>query len=252
MRPERSWRPIPSTRMSQAPMGPVARDPRAALPRSQVELIAIGNGTASRETDKLAAELVAKHPDLHAHQDHGVGSRRLSLFRLGLCEPGAARSRCVHSRRRLHRAAAAGSAGGAREDRSEIHRRRPVPARSCRAQALSLTRRGRGGLRERRRRRSQHRLGAAARARVGLGEWVAQNIVSHRDANGPFRTRKALLRSRAWARKPSSRRRASCASRTATILSTHPACTRKPILWCDDYRGDKERHQSFDRQRRAY
>ena len=30
-------------------------------------------------------------------------------------------------------------------------------------------------------------------ARVsGLGEWVAQNIVSHRDANGPFRTRKAL------------------------------------------------------------
>nr|WP_238355764.1 Tex family protein [Kribbella sandramycini] len=30
----------------------------------QVELIAIGNGTASRETDKLAAELIAKHPEL--------------------------------------------------------------------------------------------------------------------------------------------------------------------------------------------
>jgi uncharacterized protein len=29
-----------------------------------VELIAIGNGTASRETDKLAGELVAKHPEL--------------------------------------------------------------------------------------------------------------------------------------------------------------------------------------------
>jgi uncharacterized protein len=30
-------------------------------------------------------------------------------------------------------------------------------------------------------------------ARVsGLGEWVAQNIVRHRDANGPFRSRKAL------------------------------------------------------------
>jgi protein Tex len=29
-----------------------------------VELIAIGNGTASRETDKLAAELIAKHPQL--------------------------------------------------------------------------------------------------------------------------------------------------------------------------------------------
>lgn len=29
-----------------------------------VELIAIGNGTASRETDKLAAELISKHPEL--------------------------------------------------------------------------------------------------------------------------------------------------------------------------------------------
>ena len=30
-------------------------------------------------------------------------------------------------------------------------------------------------------------------ARVsGLGEWVAQNIVSHRDSNGPFKTRKSL------------------------------------------------------------
>ncbi|WP_344220666.1 Tex family protein [Kribbella sancticallisti] len=30
----------------------------------KVDLIAIGNGTASRETDKLAAELIAKHPEL--------------------------------------------------------------------------------------------------------------------------------------------------------------------------------------------
>jgi uncharacterized protein len=30
----------------------------------RVELIAIGNGTASRETDKLAAELMARHPEL--------------------------------------------------------------------------------------------------------------------------------------------------------------------------------------------
>lgn len=32
--------------------------------KHQVELIAIGNGTASRETEKLAAELIQKHPDL--------------------------------------------------------------------------------------------------------------------------------------------------------------------------------------------
>jgi uncharacterized protein len=32
-------------------------------------------------------------------------------------------------------------------------------------------------------------------ARVsGLGDWVAQNIVTHRDANGPFKTRKALTK----------------------------------------------------------
>ncbi|TXJ86854.1 RNA-binding transcriptional accessory protein [Streptomyces lavendulae] len=30
-----------------------------------VELVAIGNGTASRETDKLATELIAKHPELN-------------------------------------------------------------------------------------------------------------------------------------------------------------------------------------------
>src|SRR5439155_12712798 len=32
--------------------------------RHAVELVAIGNGTASRETDRLAGELIGKHPDL--------------------------------------------------------------------------------------------------------------------------------------------------------------------------------------------
>ncbi|KNE75780.1 Transcription accessory protein (S1 RNA-binding domain) [Candidatus Burkholderia crenata] len=32
--------------------------------QTQAELISIGNGTASRETDKLASELIAKHPEL--------------------------------------------------------------------------------------------------------------------------------------------------------------------------------------------
>ncbi len=35
----------------------------ALAKRHKAELIAIGNGTASRETDKLAAELLAKHPE---------------------------------------------------------------------------------------------------------------------------------------------------------------------------------------------
>lgn len=33
-----------------------------------VELISIGNGTASRETDRLAAELIRRHPDLHLNK----------------------------------------------------------------------------------------------------------------------------------------------------------------------------------------
>jgi uncharacterized protein len=36
----------------------------ALCARFSVDLIAIGNGTASRETDKLAGELIAKHPEL--------------------------------------------------------------------------------------------------------------------------------------------------------------------------------------------
>ncbi len=37
----------------------------ALCARHQVELISIGNGTASRETDKLASELIAKYPELN-------------------------------------------------------------------------------------------------------------------------------------------------------------------------------------------
>jgi uncharacterized protein len=40
-----------------------------------VELIAIGNGTASRETDKLAADLIKKHPELKC-RDRGERGRR--------------------------------------------------------------------------------------------------------------------------------------------------------------------------------
>jgi len=37
----------------------------ALAKKHKVELISIGNGTASRETDKLAKELIQKHPELH-------------------------------------------------------------------------------------------------------------------------------------------------------------------------------------------
>lgn len=40
----------------------------ALCKKYNVELISIGNGTASRETDKLAAEMLKKHPDLTAQK----------------------------------------------------------------------------------------------------------------------------------------------------------------------------------------
>jgi len=43
--------------------GSIAKLARMAM-ATQAELISIGNGTASRETDRLAAELIAKHPEL--------------------------------------------------------------------------------------------------------------------------------------------------------------------------------------------
>ena len=94
----------------------------------RVDLIAIGNGTASRETDKLATEsgkTVAGSEDV---EDRGVGSRRLGLFGVGLCLRGIAGARRHPARRGLDRAAAAGSAGRAGQDRSQGDRRRAVPA----------------------------------------------------------------------------------------------------------------------------
>jgi uncharacterized protein len=47
------------------------------------ELISIGNGTASRETDKLAADLMKRHPGIQAGQGRRQRGRRLGVFGLG-------------------------------------------------------------------------------------------------------------------------------------------------------------------------
>ena len=82
-----------------------------------VELIAIGNGTASRETDKLAGELIKRHPELQPDQGDGVRGRRVGLLRLGVRLAGAARHGRLAARRGLHRPPAAGPAGRAGQDR---------------------------------------------------------------------------------------------------------------------------------------
>jgi uncharacterized protein len=165
----------------------------AALCRThKVELVAIGNGTASRETDKLAAELIARHPDL-------------GLTRVMVSEAGAS----VYS----------ASAYAARElpdlDVSirgavSIARRLQDPlAELVKIDPKSI------GVGQYQHDLSEHLLSrsldavvedcvngvgvdvntasAPLLARVsGLGERVAQSIVAHRDAGGAFTTRTAL------------------------------------------------------------
>jgi uncharacterized protein len=104
-----------------------------------VNLIAIGNGTASRETDRLAADLMKllekngpsqrRMVTSRYSKDSGQRGRRLGLFRQRICQPGNARRGCQPARRRQHRPPPAGSAGRAGQDRPQIHRRGPVPAR---------------------------------------------------------------------------------------------------------------------------
>ncbi len=164
--PARCSTPPPSTRTSRATTGTarIATIGRLAA-KHQVSLIAIGNGTASRETDKLAQDVIKRYPEARADQDRGLGSRRLGLFRLRIRRASEFPDLDVsHARRGLHRPPPAGPAGRTGQDRPEIHRRRPVPARRLADQAGAHARcRGRG-LRQRRRRRRQYRLGAAAGA----------------------------------------------------------------------------------------
>ena len=195
----------------------------ALVARFSVELIAIGNGTASRETDALAAELISQYPGEQADQDRGLGGGRLGVLRFGVRLGRTARHGRLAARRGLDRAAPAGPARRAGEDRPQVDRRRPVPARRLRDAARALARRGRRGRGERGRCRRQHRLGAAAVA--GLGH----RRVAGGEHRGPPRRRTARSAParpaqgcRAWAPRLSSSARASCASAAATTRSTPP------------------------------
>jgi len=158
----------------------------------RVELIAIGNGTASRETDRLAAELVAKQPEL-------------KLTKVMVSEAGAS----VYSASAYASAELPGLDVTLRGAVSIARRLQDPLAELVKIEPKAI---GVG--------QYQHDLppGQLARsldavvedcvngvgvdvntasapllARVsGLTERVAGNIVAHRDAHGPFRSRAAL------------------------------------------------------------
>lgn len=160
----------------------------------KVELVAIGNGTASRETDKLAGELVSKHPDLQLTKimvsEAGASVYSASAFAsqelpdLDVSIRGA-----VSIARRLQDPLAelvkidpkSIGVGQYQHDLAEYKLSRSLDAvvEDC-VNAVGV---------------DLNTASAPLLARVsGLGDWVAQNIVTHRDANGPFKTRKALTK----------------------------------------------------------
>ena len=91
-----------------------------------VDLISIGNGTASRETDKLAGELIKKHPELKLTKIvvSEAGASVYSASELAsheFPELDVSLRGAVSIARRLQ-----DPARRAGEDRSEVHRRRSV------------------------------------------------------------------------------------------------------------------------------
>jgi protein Tex len=158
----------------------------------KVELISIGNGTASRETDKLATELVKLLPDLKMSKivvsEAGASVYSASAFAaeempdLDVTLRGA-----VSIARRLQDPLAelvkidpkSIGVGQYQHDLSEHKLSRALDAvvEDC-VNAVGV---------------DVNTASTPLLARVaGIGTGLAQNIVLHRDANGPFRSRKSL------------------------------------------------------------
>ncbi|WP_051717273.1 Tex family protein [Streptomyces megasporus] len=158
----------------------------------RVELIAIGNGTASRETDRLAAELCAAHPELKLTKvmvsEAGASVYSASAFASReLPDLDVSLRGAVSIARRLQDPLAelvkidpkSIGVGQYQHDVSEVKLSRSLDAvvEDC-VNGVGV---------------DVNTASAPLLSRVsGIGPGLAENIVAHRDANGPFRSRKAL------------------------------------------------------------
>jgi uncharacterized protein len=159
-----------------------------------VDLIAIGNGTGSRETDKLAGELIRKLPDAKLSKVvvSEAGASVYSASELAAKEfpqLDVSLRGAVSIARRLQDPLAelvkiepkAIGVGQYQHDVNQIKLARALDARveDC-VNAVGV---------------DVNTASAALLSRVaGLSASVAENVVKHRDANGPFANRKALLK----------------------------------------------------------
>jgi uncharacterized protein len=158
----------------------------------RVDLIAIGNGTASRETDKLATDLVKLLPDLKMSKivvsEAGASVYSASAFASEeLPELDVTLRGAVSIARRLQDPLAelvkidpkAIGVGQYQHDLGETNLARSLDAvvEDC-VNAVGV---------------DVNTASAPLLARVsGIGSGLAQSIVQHRDANGRFKSRKAL------------------------------------------------------------
>ncbi|MEU6658030.1 Tex family protein [Streptomyces sp. NPDC046821] len=158
----------------------------------KVDLIAIGNGTASRETDKLAGELITKHPELSLTKvtvsEAGASVYSASAFASQeLPDMDVSLRGAVSIARRLQDPLAelvkidpkSIGVGQYQHDLSEVKLSRSLDAvvEDC-VNGVGV---------------DVNTASAPLLARVsGIGSGLAENIVAHRDANGPFTSRKGL------------------------------------------------------------
>jgi uncharacterized protein len=158
----------------------------------RVDLIAIGNGTASRETDRLATDLVKLLPDLKMSKivvsEAGASVYSASAFASEeLPELDVTLRGAVSIARRLQDPLAelvkidpkAIGVGQYQHDLGETKLARSLDAvvEDC-VNAVGV---------------DANTASAPLLARVsGIGSGLAQSIVQHRDTNGPFKSRKAL------------------------------------------------------------
>ncbi|WP_327293444.1 Tex family protein [Streptomyces sp. NBC_01198] len=158
----------------------------------RVDLIAIGNGTASRETDKLAAELIKAHPELDLTKavvsEAGASVYSASAYASAeLPELDVSLRGAVSIARRLQDPLAelvkidprSIGVGQYQHDLSEVKLSRSLDAvvEDC-VNGVGV---------------DVNTASVPLLRRVsGITEGLAANIVTHRDANGPFRTRKDL------------------------------------------------------------
>ncbi|MGW1917520.1 Tex family protein [Streptomyces sp. NPDC002076] len=157
-----------------------------------VELVAIGNGTASRETDKLAAELITKHPELKLTKvmvsEAGASVYSASQYASQeLPDMDVSLRGAVSIARRLQDPLAelvkidpkSIGVGQYQHDLSEVKLSRSLDAvvEDC-VNGVGV---------------DVNTASVPLLSRVsGISSGLAENIVAHRDANGPFKSRSEL------------------------------------------------------------